>query len=207
MKLALSAPSCVSFADALESGLTIVDLGSPPAGAERAQRFWAGILTGRITRAILSRPIRADSPQAWVIFEEVQEALGGGQAEQFARLLALARHKRIALTLVNQQPGQVASVDPTLVRVLRTNAGLEAAFRANLDDARALVHALPSPGAKRSAGEERLEQIAALTRCRIASTCSGSSRRPFGRSASALRGSTCLRSDARASDCRETFAK
>ena len=125
VKLALSAPSCVSFAEALESGLTIVDLGSPPAGAERAQRFWAGILTGRIARAILSRPVSAETPQAWVIFEEVQEGLSSGQAEQFARLLALARHKRTSLTLINQQPAQLAAVDPTLVRILRTNAVLD----------------------------------------------------------------------------------
>jgi hypothetical protein len=163
VKLALSAPSCVSFGDALESGLTVVDLGSPPAGAERAQRFWAGILTGRITRSILSRPIRPDTPQTWVIFEEVQEALSSGQAEQFARLLALARHKRVSLTLINQQPAQIAAVDPTLVRVLRTNAGLECAFRANIDDAKTLAHALPTPVGKKSAGEARHDVVADLT--------------------------------------------
>jgi len=163
VKLALSAPKCVSFADALESGLTVVDLGSPPAGAERAQRFWAGILTGRITRAILSRPVTADTPRTWVIFEEVQEALGGGQAEQFARLLALARHKRVNISLINQQPAQIAAVDSTLVRVLRTNAGMECAFRANQDDAKTLVHALPPPTGHRSAGEARLGLVAELT--------------------------------------------
>ena len=67
VKLALSAPQCVNFGEALESGLTIVDLGSPPAGAERAQRFWAGILTGRIVRSILSRPVTDRTPQAWVM--------------------------------------------------------------------------------------------------------------------------------------------
>jgi hypothetical protein len=163
VKLALSAPRCVSFAESLESGLTIVDLGSPPAGAERAQRFWAGILTGRITRAILSRPVTDDSPRAWVIFEEVQEALGGGQAEQFARLLALARHKRTSVTLINQQPAQLAAVDPTLVKVLRTNAGIECAFRANLEDAKTLVHALPAPPGQRNAAEARLAMVAELT--------------------------------------------
>jgi len=163
VKLALSAPSCVSFSDALESGLTIVDLGSPPAGAERAQRFWAGILTGRIARAVLSRPISTETPQAWVIFEEVQEGMNGGQADQFGRLLALARHKRVSLTLINQQPGQLAAVDPTLVRVLRTNAAIECAFRANLEDAKALVHALPPPVEGKGVGEARLAQIAGLT--------------------------------------------
>lgn len=145
VKLALSAPGCLSFAECLESGLTIVDLGSPPAGAERAQRFWAGILTGRITRAILSRPVGPKTPRTWVIFEEVQEALGRNQSEQFCRLLTLARHKRVALTLINQQAAQLGSVDPTLVKVLRTNAGMECAFRCNLEDAKPLVQAMPLP--------------------------------------------------------------
>jgi len=163
VKLALSAPQCVNFGEALESGLTVVDLGSPPAGAERAQRFWAGILTGRITRAILSRPITDHSPQAWIIFEEVQEALGSGQAEQFARLLALARHKRCGVTLINQQPAQLAAVDSTLVKVLRTNAGIECAFRANIDDAKTLVHALPVPPRQKSVAETRLGLLTELT--------------------------------------------
>lgn len=145
VRLALAAPRCVSFADALESGVTIVDLGSPPAGAERAQRFWAGILTGRITRAILSRPIGPHTPQAWVIFEEVQEALGKNQSEQFCRLLTLARHKKVALTLINQQAAQLGAVDPTLIKVLRTNASLECAFRCNLEDAKPIVQAMPLP--------------------------------------------------------------
>lgn len=163
VKLALSAPTCVSFANALESGLTIVDLGSPPAGAERAQRFWAGILIGRITRSILSRPVTDATPRAWVIFEEVQEALGGNQAEQFARLLALARHKRVAVALINQQPAQLAAVNPMLVKVLRTNAGLECAFRCNLEDAKLLVHALPAPAVESRAGEARLALMQQLT--------------------------------------------
>lgn len=163
VKLSLSAPQCVNFSEALESGLTIVDLGSPPAGAERAQRFWAGILTGRITRAILSRPVTDRTPQTWVIFEEVQEALGGGQAEQFARLLALARHKRCGVTLINQQPAQLAAVDSTLVKVLRTNAGIECAFRANLEDAKTLVHALPVPPRQKNVAEARLALVTELT--------------------------------------------
>ena len=163
VKLALSAPQCVNFGEALDSGLTVVDLGSPPAGAERAQRFWAGILTGRITRAILSRPVTPQTPQTWVIFEEVQEALGSGQAEQFARLLALARHKRCAVTLINQQAGQLAAVDSTLVKVLRTNAGIECAFRGNFEDAKTFVHALPLLPRQKSAPEARLGLVTELT--------------------------------------------
>jgi hypothetical protein len=168
VRLALSAPSCVSFTDGLEDGaITIVDLGSPPAGADRVQRFWSGILLGRITRAVLSRPVRDESPPAWLVIEEVQEALSKESAEQLARLLALARHKRVAVTLINQQPAQLSAVDPMLVRILRTNAGFEFAFRCNYEDARALVEPMPIPPGTTRAGELRQALAQDLTRLPI----------------------------------------
>jgi hypothetical protein len=165
VKLALSAPRCVNCAESLEGGTTIVDLGNPPAGAERVQRFWAGILMGRFARAILSRPVTDATPQVWCPFDEVQEALHGGQgqAEQLARLLALARSRRVGVALINQQPGQLAAVDPTLVKVLRTNATIEVAFRANHEDARTLAQSLPLPPHHKNAAEARLELATALT--------------------------------------------
>ncbi len=153
---ALSAERCLSFPDALETGLTVVDLGSPPAGAERVARFWGGVLIGRLMRAVLSRPVHDASPRAWIVLEEFQEALASRQAGQFGRLLALSRHKRTALTFINQQPGQL---EPNLVRMLRTNTGIEAIFRCNIDDARAVGHALSIVR-----GEERLERIEELVR-------------------------------------------
>lgn len=160
---ALSAPSCVSFQECLSSGVTIIDVGDPPAGAERVAKFWAGVLGGRLTRAILSREVTDRSRRAWVVWEEFQEALGGSQTEQFSRLLALARYKKVSLWFANQQPAQVAAAQPALVRALRTNAGLEAAFRCNLEDARALAHAMPLPAAG-SATESRQTLLESLTR-------------------------------------------
>ena len=180
VKLSLSAPTCVSFAEALESGVTIVDLGSPPAGAERAQRFWAGILTGRITRAILSRPVMSDTPRSWVIFEEVQEALGKNQAEQFCRLLTLARHKRVAVTLINQQAAQLGSADPTLVKVLRTNASIECAFRCNLEDAKPLVQAMPLPPDVQRLEATRQSMVQELTQLPDREFLLWMKRMPFG---------------------------
>lgn len=180
VKLALSAPRCVSFAEALESGVTIVDLGSPPAGAERAQRFWAGILTGRITRAILSRPVTPETPRSWVIFEEVQEALGKNQAEQFCRLLTLARHKRVAVTLINQQAAQLGSADPMLVKVLRTNASIECAFRCNLEDAKPLVLAMPLPPDAQRLEATRQSMVQELTQLPDREFLLWMKRMPFG---------------------------
>jgi hypothetical protein len=160
-RLALSAPGCVSFHDCLDSGLTIVDLGNPPAGAERAARFWAGVLVGRLTRAILSRNVHPETAQCWVVLEEFQEALAGRQIDQFTRLLALARFKKVGLCFINQQ---VAQVDPKLTKLLRTNTGMEAIFRCSNDDAKALAHALPVASEEPRATARRQSLLQEMTR-------------------------------------------
>lgn len=161
-RLALSAEDCVSFGDCLDRGLTIIDVGDVPAGAERAARFWAGILIGRLSRAALSRRLTDRSRQTFIVFEEFQEAVSGRQADQFARLLALARHKKIGLCFINQQ---VAQLDSALVKLLRTNTGVEAIFRSNYEDARSVAHALPVAADPKKARAERqalLEEIPRL---------------------------------------------
>ena len=156
----LSASGCLSFADALESGVTIVGLGDPPAGVESQTRFWGGALLGKLMRSILSRPVGPDSPYALVVFEEFQEGVASRQTA-WERLLAMARHKKISCVYVNQQPGQL---DPGLVKLLRTNCGVEAAFRANVDDARAYAHAVALPAGSRKTGEARQALVEQLTR-------------------------------------------
>jgi hypothetical protein len=160
VRAALSTPECLNLSEALDRGVTIIDLGDPPAGAEGAARFWAGVLIGRLTRAILSRPVREDSPLVLVVLEEFQEALQRFQADQFGRLLALARHKRVSLFFVNQQPGQLG---PDLTRLLRTNTGLEMAFRCSLDDARLFAQALPVAEEMPNRAEARLQLAREMT--------------------------------------------
>lgn len=163
-RLALSTPSCLSFADCLESGVTIVDLGDPPSGAERVAKFWGRVLLGRLTRAVLSRKVTATSPHCLIVLEEFQEALGSGSAEQLARLLALSRSRKVSLWFVNQQPAQVAAVDPSLVKLLRTNTGLELILRCNAEDAKAVAHAFPVPVGECKPAEYRQDLAFELTR-------------------------------------------
>src|SRR5438132_7728655 len=161
VRSALSAGECMSFGSALDHGVTIIDLGNPPAGAERVAKFWAGVLIGRLSRAILSREVKDNSPHCLVVLEEFQEALQRFQAEQFARLLALARHKRVALLFVNQQPGQLGT---ELTKLLRTNTGLECAFRCNYEDAQSLSHAFPIAAETTRPAEARLALARQMTR-------------------------------------------
>jgi hypothetical protein len=155
VRRAVTAPRCTPLCNFEPGSLVIVDLGSPQAGAERAQRFWAGALTGRIIRSVLSRTVTNDTPPAGLFLEEVQEALGSRQAVQLGRGLALARHKATSIVVSHQDASQLAAIDPTLVKLLRTNVGCEVAFRAGRDDARLIADAMPVPASATSIGEAR----------------------------------------------------
>lgn len=164
---ALSAPSCISFDECLQSGVTILDFGSPPGGAEAAMRFIAGPVAGRLGRAILSREMHDDTVPAVVCFEEFQQLLGGYQVEMFKRLVALCRFKKVNLWFSNQQPAQIAEVDRTLLRVLRTNLGAECIFRSSVEDAKTLSEGLSTRSSEESLAQARsrlVEEIATLPR-------------------------------------------
>ncbi|MEP7027094.1 MAG: DUF87 domain-containing protein [Candidatus Eisenbacteria bacterium] len=167
VRAALSAPHCLSFDECLESGVTILDFGSPPGGAEAAMRFIAGPVAGRFGRAILSREMGPRTAPTVVCFEEFQELLGSYQVEMFKRLLALSRFKRVSLWFSNQQPAQIAEADRTLLRILRTNLGAEVIFRSSVEDARTLSGGLStrSPDETLTQARSRLiEEIATLPR-------------------------------------------
>ena len=167
IRRALSAPRCIDFNECLSSGLTLLDFGSPPGGAEAAMRFIAGPVAGRLSRSILSRQVGVTTPQSIVLFEEFQELLQRHQIEQFKRLLSLCRFKRVALHFSNQQPAQIAAADRTLLKVLRTNLGVEVIFRSSVEDARALSEGLSvrSPNETLMQARTRLvEDIASLPR-------------------------------------------
>lgn len=162
---ALSAPRCLSFDDCLSSGVTILDFGSPPGGAEDAMKFIAGPVAGRLGRAILSRQVFDSTPPAVVVFEEFQQLLGSYQVEMFKRLLALCRFKKVCLWFSNQQPAQIAEADRTLLRILRTNLGAECMFRSSVEDARTLSEGLSTRSADETLTQARsrvVEEIATL---------------------------------------------
>lgn len=164
---ALSAPRCLSCDECLGSGISILDFGSPPGGAEAAMKFIAGPVAGRFGRAVLSREMHDDTPPAVVVFEEFQQLLGSHQVEMFKRLLALCRFKRTSLWFSNQQPAQIAEVDRTLLRILRTNLGVEAIFRSSVEDARTLSEGLSTRSGDESLSQARsrlVEEIATLPR-------------------------------------------
>lgn len=143
LRLMLSAPEHAPLAESIEQGDVLIDLGSPPAGAEAASRLLGGLILGNLTRALLSRPVGPDTLPIVFALEEFQEILSRHQIEQFGRLLALARWRKISAWFVNQQAAQIAAFDPTLLRLLRTNTAVECIFRSSAEDARLFSQAVP----------------------------------------------------------------
>lgn len=162
-KRALSAKGMLDVPALLERGVSVIDVGSPPRGAEELGQFWMGILVPAVARAIMGRsPEAAKRQPALVVIDEWQTGLDAQLAQHFERLLTLARFKRVSLWLVNQLPAQVGAKHPTLLATLKNSAGLQVAFRQSLEDARTLAPLLPSEAEGAEVG--LAERAAALTR-------------------------------------------
>ena len=163
---ALAARSCVRFSDIDRAGgLTIIDVGSPPAGSEQLMRFWGGPLVGMLTRGALSRTITPETVPVVLVLEEIQEVIGPQEARSLARLMSVARYRRCAVWTTNQSRSQLLRVDRNLVEAISTNVGFQAQFRSSLSDAQAFAHLLPEGGGESRAAARR-EQIEELTRLR-----------------------------------------
>lgn len=141
---ALCAPSCLDLAARLEEGVTIIDLGSPPRGAESVGQFWLGVFVRGLARAIMGRPMTLTSHPVFCIMDEWWTAIDDDLAGHFERLLTLARFKRVGLWLVNQLPGQIGARFPELLATLKNSCGIQIAFRQSFEDAQRLAYMLPA---------------------------------------------------------------
>lgn len=146
LKRMLMAPGCVRFERLLEDAITIIHLGGSPAGLRDVARFFAMLTFGRIQRAIFARRVTEHSPPVRIIADEFQEMLSPDVADDFERVLTLARSQKAFLTVLFQQAASVEKVSSTLLRVIKTNSNYHVAFRANDEDVRAMSHVLPVTG-------------------------------------------------------------
>lgn len=157
-KRALAAEGSLDVPALLEAGVGLIDVGSPPRGAEYLSQFWLGVLVRALARAIMGRPGQ-DLPPALVVLDEWQTGLDEQLAIHFERLLTLARFKRVGLWLINQLPAQVGARHPALLATLKNSCALQVAFRQSAEDARTLAHLLPP-----AEGQRADERLAAFTR-------------------------------------------
>lgn len=131
----LGASEAISFESLLSGTLAVINLGNAPLGAVNLQRFMATLLLTRLARTICSRPVDGNTPPSLVIVDEFQEALTGSLAQEFERLLCLARSKRVFFALITQLLQNVDRVSPTLGRVILTNSLYHILFKMSLEDA------------------------------------------------------------------------
>jgi hypothetical protein len=144
----LVARGMIRFDRLLEHAITIVDVGGAraPAGMRELQQFFGQVLFQKLVRAIFSRRVDQGTPPVTILADEFQELVQPDIANDFERVLALARSQRCFLWASFQQAAQVEAVSPVLMRVLRTNTNTQVMFRSSLEDARPLAHIMPVTG-------------------------------------------------------------
>lgn len=160
-RLMMGAKGAVSFHELLATKIVLIDVGSAPRGCQDLARFWAGFMTTRFVNAIFERtPEEAQRPVA-VLVDEWQEGLGAGSevADDYERVLSMARSRGVSLHLISQSLDGAAKVSARLPKIVATNTNVQLLFRASIEDARAMAHLLPVTGTcRRPAGapwEER----------------------------------------------------
>lgn len=147
-RLMLGGKTSVSFRKLLSESIVLVDLGSPPFGCEDIGRFWSGLVTLKLTRAIFERTHADASRPVMVAIDEWQEGLaaGGEIGDHYERALGMARSRGVSMWLASQSLAGAAKVSATLPKVVATNCDIHICFRASPEDARAMAHALPVTG-------------------------------------------------------------
>lgn len=177
-RLMLGAKDSLSFHRLLSKSVVLVDVGSPPFGCEDIGRFWSGLLTLKLTRAMFERTLVDAKRPVIVAIDEWQEGLaaGGDIAENYERVLNMARARGIGMLLISQSLAGAAKISASLPKAVATNMNLQACFRASPEDARAMSHMLPVTGrrsrpasapwedAGRSPFLSRAEELEVMTR-------------------------------------------
>ena len=144
----LASRESVSGEDILEAPLAVVDLGGAPQGQVAVARFVGALIFQLVTAAVFNRSVSEYTPHRWLVADEWQELVKFA-AEDVERLLSLARFKRVAVWLANQDLAQVATVSPSLAKSLLTNVALQVACRPDPGDIKHLVPLLPITGCRR----------------------------------------------------------
>ncbi len=157
----LTCGNCLRGPDLIESPLTIVNLSGAPQGMAQLSRFVGGFLVQLVTAAVFSRPVQESSPHVLFAADEWQELLAAGATEDFERLLALGRFKKVAVWCINQAAGaQLLGEGSALVGTLISNISLHVAFRPQPEHIRHLTALLPVTGRKVAPPGDRLFSVA-----------------------------------------------
>ena len=147
MRGMLCAKSCLRGSDLIESPFTIVDLGGAPQGFTPMARFIGSFIFSLVTAAVFSREVGPNTRQVILCVDEWQDLVRIAP-DDFERLLAQARFRKVGVWLVNQAMSQIDQVSPALTRSLTTNIAQHVAFRPEASDITHLHNLLPVTGAR-----------------------------------------------------------
>lgn len=148
MRLMLGARTCTPFRKLLNDRILVVDVGSPPLGCSDLGAFWSGFINLKLTRAIFERSKADAARPVLVMIDEWQQGLAAGPdvAEEFERVLSMARSREVHFWMISQSLAGAAKVSTSLPEVVATNTALQFLGRASIKDARAMKHILPVTG-------------------------------------------------------------
>ncbi len=143
--LMLGARGCIDFRSLLRDKIVLANLGNPPLGCEDIARWWGGLITLKTTRAIFERSPEEAARPVLMAVDEWQEGLAAGDetAENYERVLAMARSRGVSLMLISQSLAGAAKISSSLPKIVATNTSHQALFSAAGEDAKAMVHMLP----------------------------------------------------------------
>jgi hypothetical protein len=147
-RLMLGSEESIDFRRLLAGKLVLVDVGSPPFGSEDVGRFWAGLVTVKLIRGVFERTHADANRPVIVAVDEWQEGLraAGSVADDYERVLSMARSRGVGFWLVSQSLAGAARVSAALPRAVRTNMTFQMLFRTSSEDVQMLRHALPLSG-------------------------------------------------------------
>jgi len=139
----LAARGCVSGAELLSARVTVIDLGSAPAGQEEVAYALSGWLVSLVTAALFARPER--SPQVRLCVDEAQKVVRYA-AGDLERTLQEIRWRGATLSLITQSIGQIA--DASVRTALLANVGNIFALAPRDEELRLLSRYLPPPSGR-----------------------------------------------------------
>lgn len=140
-KRVLCTPGCTDFGELLDAPISIINLGNAPRGAEFLTKWWMQVCVRGLSRAILSR--KDTKRPVFCVLDEWWMGVDKDLAEHFERLLTLARHKNVALWLINQLPSQIGSRSSSLLSTVKNSCGIHSVFRQSHEDASAMAYMMP----------------------------------------------------------------
>ena len=109
------------MAKMLNYDVTIVDLSEPPQGQVQLTRLFGSFLLASLSTELLAREVNEWTEPLVLALDELPELLTKRVTADLERLLALVRHRRVALWMMAQDETQLSSKSAALWPIIQAN--------------------------------------------------------------------------------------